>query len=266
MGVTFLRHWQKITVVAKKETIISAGSFKSPQILMLSGIGDRKDLEEIGVLPRVHLPGVGAELLDHPSLVVGPFVLKDKGLTFLWQRDHTKEAIDLYRTSGEGPLSSTLWSGYGLWSSNGNHSYPNIIYEQWAQGGSGMARIRDDVIGSVEHGKGVEDVDAVSQVVILGIARSRGNLKLASSDPFDQPLIDFNFFSDPNGQDLQDLVAAVRFIVNFYEKSPHFQKLGVSLYKKPFPGCEKFQFKSDEYYGCYVKMLSCKSKFRVFSY
>jgi hypothetical protein len=106
---------------------------------MLSGIGDTNHLKEVGVKPLVHLPGVGAELWDHPTVIVGPFIVESKlrsgdKASFLWQRDHTQKAIELYKSSAEGPLSSCLWSGYGLYSTSGNHSYPNIIYEQWAQG------------------------------------------------------------------------------------------------------------------------------------
>ena len=53
------------TVRARKEIIISAGSFCSPPILMRSGIGDKSDLEKIGIDCKVNLPGVGKNLSDH---------------------------------------------------------------------------------------------------------------------------------------------------------------------------------------------------------
>ena len=50
---------------ASKEVIVSAGSFASPQILMLSGIGDTDELKSKGILVKKHLPGVGKNLQDH---------------------------------------------------------------------------------------------------------------------------------------------------------------------------------------------------------
>ena len=54
---------------ARQEVVLSAGSIGSPQILLLSGVGDSKHLQEVGVTPVHHLPGVGQNLQDH--LIVG---------------------------------------------------------------------------------------------------------------------------------------------------------------------------------------------------
>ncbi|PSK34121.1 Cellobiose dehydrogenase [Elsinoe australis] len=64
-GVEFSHGGQKHTVKAKKEVIVSGGTYHSPQILELSGIGDRKVLEAAGVECKVELPGVGNNLNDH---------------------------------------------------------------------------------------------------------------------------------------------------------------------------------------------------------
>ena len=50
---------------ARQEVVLSAGSIGSPQILLLSGVGDSKHLQEVGVTPVHHLPGVGQNLQDH---------------------------------------------------------------------------------------------------------------------------------------------------------------------------------------------------------
>jgi choline dehydrogenase-like flavoprotein len=55
-GVEILRRNRRISIKARKEVILSAGSFHSPQLLMLSGIGPKKDLQKIGVKPLVDLP------------------------------------------------------------------------------------------------------------------------------------------------------------------------------------------------------------------
>lgn len=52
---------------ARKEVVVSCGTFHSPHLLLLSGIGDERDLKSWGVTPAHHLPAVGRNLRDHPS-------------------------------------------------------------------------------------------------------------------------------------------------------------------------------------------------------
>ncbi len=64
-GVDIIRRGQRYNISARKEVIVSAGAFNSPQILMLSGIGDPQQLHRFDVECRVKLPGVGRNLHDH---------------------------------------------------------------------------------------------------------------------------------------------------------------------------------------------------------
>ena len=59
-GPAGLERWE-----AKREVVLSAGAIGTPQILMLSGIGDGAHLQEMGIETRLHAPGVGANLQDH---------------------------------------------------------------------------------------------------------------------------------------------------------------------------------------------------------
>lgn len=56
------------TFTARHEVIVSAGTFQSPQLLMLSGIGDQVQLQQHGIESIVHLPGVGTNLQDHDEI------------------------------------------------------------------------------------------------------------------------------------------------------------------------------------------------------
>lgn len=51
--------------IAKKEVIVCCGALQSPQLLMLSGIGPKEHLEDVGIKTKINLPGVGSDLLDH---------------------------------------------------------------------------------------------------------------------------------------------------------------------------------------------------------
>lgn len=68
-GVEMLRAG-RIESVRAGHVVLCAGGIASPQLLMLSGIGDADALRRLGIEPRMHLPGVGANLSDHPWLIV----------------------------------------------------------------------------------------------------------------------------------------------------------------------------------------------------
>jgi choline dehydrogenase-like flavoprotein len=80
VGVEYLHEGRLKQATCEREVILSGGVFNSPQLLMLSGIGDGDRLCEIGIEPTLHLPGVGKNLQDHPAIALrwarkgtGPF-------------------------------------------------------------------------------------------------------------------------------------------------------------------------------------------------
>lgn len=66
-GVVFQRKDKVYKILARKEVILAAGAIGSPQLLLLSGIGDSNHLQQVGVPLVHHLPGVGRNLQDHIS-------------------------------------------------------------------------------------------------------------------------------------------------------------------------------------------------------
>lgn len=80
VGIDYVRNGRKQTAYAEREVILAGGSINSPQLLMLSGIGDPDELKTHGLEPRIPLKGVGKGLLDHTSAAItfgrktpGPF-------------------------------------------------------------------------------------------------------------------------------------------------------------------------------------------------
>jgi choline dehydrogenase-like flavoprotein len=71
IGIDFIQGRELRSYRARREVILSAGAIQSPQLLMLSGIGDGKDLRTLGVEVVAHRPGVGRNLQDHPDFVFG---------------------------------------------------------------------------------------------------------------------------------------------------------------------------------------------------
>lgn len=70
VGVEYIHKNQVIKVKANKEVILSGGALNSPQLLMLSGIGDEKELKQCDIDVVQHLPGVGKNLQDHLEVYV----------------------------------------------------------------------------------------------------------------------------------------------------------------------------------------------------
>jgi choline dehydrogenase len=69
-GIEFMKDGQQNSVYATSEVILTAGSFDSPRLLMLSGIGDPDELADVGVKPAHALRGVGKNMQDHPNLAI----------------------------------------------------------------------------------------------------------------------------------------------------------------------------------------------------
>src|SRR6185503_4895044 len=69
VGVEYVQGKETKTLRARHEVILSSGAFQSPQLLMLSGVGDSADLSRHGIASVHHLPGVGQNLQDHPDFI-----------------------------------------------------------------------------------------------------------------------------------------------------------------------------------------------------
>jgi glucose dehydrogenase (acceptor) len=85
--------------------------------------------------------------------------------------------------------------------------------------------------------------------------KSRGNIRLASNDPYDKPLINPNYFSDDSDYDIKVTVESVKFSIAL-SKTEAFQKMGSRLYDMPYPGCEDKPLWTDEYWACWIKSSS----------
>ena len=100
VGVDFRRHGAEQTVRATREVILSAGSINTPQLMMLSGIGDPDHLREFAIEASVASPGVGRNLQDHYSS--GLFLLTAN-------RGHSLQPLALiaWRSTSPGPSGRT---------------------------------------------------------------------------------------------------------------------------------------------------------------
>ena len=181
---------------ARREVILAAGAFQSPQLLMLSGIGDATALRAHGIASVHHLPGVGQNLQDHPDFIFGymsdsPYFsgISLKGMPRLIR------AILQYRRERRGPLTSNFAECGGFLKTRPDLDIPDIQLH------FGMAMVDD-------HGRKRHKGTGFSCHVCLLRPKSRGSVSLASFDAMQAPLIDPNFLG--HEEDLETMVAGFK--------------------------------------------------------
>ncbi len=182
---------------ARREIILAAGAFQTPQILMLSGIGRASDLKQHGIEVLQDLPMVGQDLQDHPDFILGYHI-----------RDHR----NLLGLSPGGLLNlARQWRRYrrerrGMFTSN----YAEINAFLRLSPDSPRPEIQCEfVVGvTVDHARRIEPRHGLSCHVLDLRPDSRGSVKLQSADHRDPMLIDPNFLDHPN--DLRRMVEGTR--------------------------------------------------------
>ena len=117
-GVEFLRDGQVTTVGASAEVVLSLGAIQTPKVLMHSGIGDREELERVGIPLLQHLPGVGQNLQDHVSFgctweYAEPIAPRNSGseATLYWKSRPDLDVPDLLFCQVEFPVPSDRTAG-----------------------------------------------------------------------------------------------------------------------------------------------------------
>ncbi|KAF9443489.1 GMC oxidoreductase [Macrolepiota fuliginosa MF-IS2] len=184
----------KVLMTASKEVILSGGSIGSPHILLSSGIGDRNDLEKLGVPVVLHNPSVGRNLTDHPSVNAVSFGLKpgflDMGFWANLESDPNlqQQALALWEKNRTGPYTALVTSDHIGWVRIPDDS---PIFEMFPDTSSGPTAAHIEMI------IGASNNTTWEMRLRLSSPASRGSISLNSSNPLDAPLINPNFFSHP---------------------------------------------------------------------
>ena len=178
------------TLKARREVVLSAGAFQSPQLLMLSGIGPGTVLQEFGIEPMAINEEVGAHLQDHIDYSV-------------LRRSHSPESIGLhfgfvkkflpalfqYLSKREGMITSNIAEAGGFIRSRPDVTEPDLQFVF-------LPALVDD------HGRKRHLGSGFSCHVCVLRPESRGTVSLTSADPMAPPRIDPQFLSAPGDLDL----------------------------------------------------------------
>ena len=122
VGVELVQNGARETVRAEREVIVSAGTYQSPVLLMLSGIGPAEDLELFGIAVRENLP-VGHNLQDHCMVNVN-FLTDSPGLFGIF----TPENFGLLESEGRGPLTSNYPEAGGFFRTRSDLPAPDVEF------------------------------------------------------------------------------------------------------------------------------------------
>jgi choline dehydrogenase len=195
-GVEVLIGGVRRRILAERETVLSAGAIQSPQLLMLSGVGDADALRQHGLAVQAQLPGVGACFRDHLAVPV----LMETGNTLsygLSLRTLPRAAFNLlqYVVNRSGPLASNVFESTAFIRSMPAADRPDLqIVFQPARRNRGTFPL------PLGHGF------AINTVALY--PRSRGRITLASADPRAPPLIDPNLLGE--AEDILPLLRGLR--------------------------------------------------------
>jgi choline oxidase len=159
------------------EVVLAAGTFASPKLLLLSGVGPAEQLREHGIEVVVDLPAVGEHLQDHPEGVI------------LWEAADPvpEESANFY----EAGLFATVDPGA---------TWPDLMFHFGTEA--------FDLHTAPKGYPTAENAFSITPNVTR--ARSEGAVRLRSSDPAVPPDIDFRYFTDPEGYDERILVEGIR--------------------------------------------------------
>jgi choline dehydrogenase-like flavoprotein len=257
-----LRKKRRQKIVSRREVILSAGSFHSPQLLMLSGIGPKHDLERIGVPLLQDLP-VGKEMYDHISF---------PGLLFLTNVTNPNTPIlDIRKML---TLFGSYFQGMGFGTTpNGVEA---LSFIKTSQSNTVHPRLPDvelillSLVPHSDNGHAVREsermekwlYDAVykplegdpnhSFLIVLSLLhpKSVGYLELKDRNIFSAPKFYSNFFKE--SIDVEIMLEAIKFVLEMIKTEP-FQRIGARLHTLPIPTCVQHGFGSDDYWRCAIR-------------
>jgi choline dehydrogenase len=198
-----------LMVKAHRDIVLTAGAIQSPQLLMLSGIGDGEHLAALGLIVRHHLPGVGRNLHDHLASPVH-MAMRHPASYGISLRAMPRNLWNIaeYLLFRRGPMANNVFESAAFVKSAPGLDKPDIqlVFQPAKRPGPSFPY-------PLGHGFAISPVGLYP--------RSRGRITLASPDPFAAPLIDPNLLSEP--EDLLPLISGIRVARQIFA-SPAFAK------------------------------------------
>ncbi|XP_054714466.1 L-sorbose 1-dehydrogenase-like [Uloborus diversus] len=252
-GVQFDYKGASYVVQARNEVIVSAGSLNTPQLLMLSGIGPSEELNKFNIPVIADLP-VGKNLQDHggPNLdFVVNIPIQTSGEK---QKNSSVVKQYIYKRSGElaaadGEIVQLFLPSTYVPPGEDNPDYQSHFSETTTDIAKKYFGLTPEVYNQVY--KPYEGKPLISCYTTSIQPKSRGTVTIQSVNPYDAPIVDPNYFDDP--QDLDVVVQAMLTCLRVGTTPP----LGniVTRIQTLFPGCEQYAGNDPEYFRCQAQSV-----------
>ncbi|MEI7601341.1 MAG: GMC family oxidoreductase N-terminal domain-containing protein [Aestuariivirga sp.] len=195
VGVEIMSAGGREVLRAEHEVILTSGAIGSPKLMLQSGIGPADEIRAVGVAPVHDLPGVGRNLHDHLDLFTiaecsGPYSYD------AYAKPHLTLWAGLqYLLFKRGPAASSLFETGAFWYSDKSASLPDI-------------QLHFGLGSGIEAGVAKMPNGGITLNAAYMRPKSRGSVRLRSADPADAPLIDPNYWQEP--EDLRRGIMGVR--------------------------------------------------------
>ena len=256
---------EAVSVLAAKEVVLSAGAVGSPQILLLSGIGPKEEIEAIGVPCRVDLPEVGKHLKDHLfvplgfeapgvgvsmselGLALGADALRQPGgplpadpaldvdlpPELVALRDEADRQVAEWMTTGHGLASSSLFDAIAFFSTGLGDPHTHDAEIQFLPSGFSADLFRrnlrmdpDEYFADADNHFAPE-TESITVLANPVQPHSEGEIVLTTSDPMAPPDIRMNYYADPH--DMKVMIAVVRKSLDVVAHWPSGSQIGPLL-------------------------------------
>ncbi|XP_052740292.1 ecdysone oxidase-like [Bicyclus anynana] len=239
---------------ANLEVIISTGTINTPQLLMLSGIGPEEHLLSKNIPCKVNLPYVGQNLQDHSYILI-PIYTDEPG-----PEKSSERMFDvikyLYNKTGYLAHSKVLNLGI-FYSQHKDMNYPEfqsaaiVFRPNTTTAQTYLSTIKDNVKNSILRYNSKKALYMISFHVLHPF--SRGVIYLNTSNPYDHPIIDANYYGD-----YRDLVSSVYGVkeISKLVNTPIFKSLNAFIPRIYLPQCNDYEFLSDTFWECYAIHLT----------
>lgn len=253
-GVEFVKDGRRYNAIATKEVLLSAGAINSPQILMLSGVGPEAELKDHDIAVKNDLP-VGKYLTDHPAFIA-LYVRTNSAAV----AETFPELVEKYM-NGITPLTSVFAAGPVIFmnTKDKNFKQPNleIIFIN-----PPLSVPPDPVMFYNSDEKHVDMFSGFNPltdhlVYLVNIQpKSRGSVTIKSSSPMDFPVIDPQFYTDANDEDIEVIYEGIQYVMNM-TRTPALQEIGAEIVGTA-PECEYLKRHSSDraYWYCAIKYLT----------
>lgn len=194
-GIQVDHKGQTLDVHCAREVILCAGAFNSPQLLMLSGIGDSEELRRHGIETKLHSPNVGKNLENHPGINIQYSAKRSDSLVSqLGLIGQAKMGVQ-WLLFKQGLGATNFFEAGAFLRTRTDAPYPNVQFEFLP------------LTRKIKNGKLIA-IPGFQFWLDLSRPESRGYVSLRSADPSEAPNIVFNHMSTP--QDRRDMIDAIR--------------------------------------------------------